>query len=291
MNRREVIIGVAACGLFGESPSIGRCAEAKAPSAAMPPSVGWPEISNTGVPSDVKLARSKAVNIDRDGAVIDSLDIDGMVNVNASNVTLKRCRIRAASFWVVKIKKGATGVTVEDCEIDGVGSNNDGSNGILGSGVFKRNNIYNVENGVTLDGGAPSVIMDNYIHDLLASGSPHYDCIQIDGGVSDVIIRHNTAINEYIQTSAVMIDNYFGPISDILVENNLLIGGAFTIYVDGQFNANPISNVRIINNHMGSGHWGVNAFNKTAPVFEGNVNDGLLQLKSVRRTAGASDVK
>lgn len=289
MNRREVILGAVSFGLYGEG--VGRGAEAKEPAVPKSRLTGWPDVSNTGVPSDTKLAPSKALTIDRDGVVIESLDIDGMVNVNASNVTLRRCRIRVASFWVVKIQKGATGVTVEDCEIDGVGSNNDGSNGILGSGVFQRNNIFNVENGVTLDGGAPTVIMDNYIHDLLASGSPHYDCIQIDGNVSDVVIRHNTAINDYIQTSAVMIDNGFGPISNILVENNLLIGGAFTIYVDGQFNASPITNVRILYNHMGTGHWGVNAFNKTAPVFEGNVNDGLDQLKSLRRTIKASSLK
>jgi len=126
---------------------------------------------------------------------------------------------------------------------------------------------------------------------MMASGSPHYDCIQIDGGVSDVVIRHNTAINQFDQASAVMIDNYFGPIADILVENNLLIGGGFTIYVDGQFNSNPISNVRIVHNHMGRGKWGVTAFNKTAPVFEGNVNDGLMQLTSLRRNAGAPDAK
>ncbi len=40
-------------------------------------------------------------------------------------------------------------------------------------------------------------------------------------------------------SSAVMIDNYFGPISNITVDNNLLVGGGDTIYVDGQGNASP----------------------------------------------------
>ena len=99
-------------------------------------------------------------------------------------------------------------------------------------------------------------IQDNYIHDLKATQAPHYDGIQLDGGVSNVIIRHNTVINDYGQTSAVMIDNYFGPISNITVDNNLLVGGGYTIYVDGQFNGGSITGVSITNNHMGQGYLG-----------------------------------
>jgi hypothetical protein len=279
MNRRELVAGMAAFGLCGEG----------ATSAFGAPAAGWPDLSNTGAPSGARLAASKALEIGLAGEVVEALEIDGTVAINASNVTLRRCRIRAASFSVVRIKTGVTGVTIEDCEIDGVGSNNDGCNGIQGSGVFRRNNIHHVENGVTPDGGGPTVIEDNYIHDLLASGAPHYDCIQIDGGLSDVVIRHNTAINDFTQTSAVMIDNYFGPVSDVLVEDNLLIGGGFTIYVDGHFNANAVTNVRIVHNHMGPGRWGVTAFNRTAPIYEGNVADGRAQLKALRRASGAPD--
>ncbi len=283
MNRREIITGVAAFGFCFDRLTGGLLDGSAAPAAAKPPLEPWPDLSNTGAPSNVKLAPAKALNIGDEGAVVEAFDIDGVVAINASHVTLRRCRIRAASFSVVRIKKGASGVTIEDCEIDGVGKDNDGCNGIQGSGFFRRNNIHHVENGVTLDGGAETVIEDNYIHDLLASGAPHYDCIQIDGGVSDVTIRHNTAINQYVQTSAVMIDNYFGPIANILVENNLLIGGSYTIYVDGHFNANRVWNVRIVGNHMGRGLYGVSAFNRTAPFYSGNVIDGRVQMNTLLR--------
>ena len=285
MNRREVIAGIAAFGLCGESATGARCGEKRAPAAAASPSGGWPDLSNTGSPPDAKLAPSKALNIDSDGAVVEALDIDGAVNINANNVTLRNCRIRAATFSVVRIKAGASGVTVKNCEIDGVGSNNDGSNGIFGSGAFIGNNIHHVENGVAItQGSASTIIENNYIHDLLASGSPHYDAIQIDGDISNVRIRHNTVVNPWTSVSAIMIDNYFGPIADILVENNILVGGGFTIYVDARFNDSAVSNVRIVDNHMGSGRWGVTEFYRTSPVYEGNVNDGRVRLKTLLRT-------
>jgi hypothetical protein len=125
-----------------------------------------------------------------------------------------------------------------------------------------------------VDGTGPTLIQGNYIHDLKASGAPHYDGIQIDGGLTNITITHNTVINSNIQTSAVMIDNYYGSISNVQVDNNLLVGGGYTIYVDGQFGNKSVTDVSITNNHMGRGHFGITNFNKTSPTYKGNVNDG-----------------
>jgi hypothetical protein len=234
---------------------------------------GFPDATNTGVSAGVDLTPYNGdLVINTPGAVISGLDIQGTVFIEAPNVTLEDCQITSASYWVVEITGGNDGVTVQNCTINGVGTG-EGSSGIEGTGTFLNNNIYNVENGITLDGG-DTLIQGNYIHDLLASGSPHYDGIQIDGDVSNVTISGNTVINPWTQTSAVMIDNYFGPISNIFVDNNLLVGGGYTIYVDAQFNNSPVSDVWITNNHMGPGYWGITDFNRTSPVYEGNVNDG-----------------
>jgi hypothetical protein len=231
----------------------------------------WPDETNTGVPAGTALKPSGNLTISVPGTVVTNLEIAGSVEINAPGVRLMNSRVRNAGFDVVRIKPGASGVVIQDCEIDGVGTGNDGSNGIHGSGTFLRNNIKNVENGITLDGGA--TIKDNYIHDLRASGAPHYDGIQIDGGISDVTISHNTVINPHGQTSAIMIDNYFGPIANILVENNRLVGGGYTVYSDGQFRDAPISGVAFVNNRLVKGYWGYHSFVKNAPVWRGNVND------------------
>jgi len=241
----------------------------------------FPDATNTGLPDGVTLLPSGSISIDKPGVTISGLDIKGTVYINAANVTLEDCKITSNAFYIVKIKDGVTGVTVQDCEINGTGANNEGSNGIAGQGTFLRNNIYNVENGITIQGNN-SVIQDNYIHNLKASGSPHYDGIQIDGGVSNVTISHNTVINDYGQTSAVMIDNYFGPVSNVKVDGNLLIGGGYTIYSDGQFTGGSITGVSITNNHIGGAQWGDTYFRGNSPAYSGNVSDG----ESIESTLG-----
>jgi hypothetical protein len=239
--------------------------------APQTPNDTWPDATNTGVPKGMTLKPNGNLWIHEPGSVVSGFDIQGTVDIDAPNVTLKNSRIRGARYAVVLIKQGTLGVVVEDCEIDGVGSGNDGSSGIQGAGTFRRNNIYHVENGFALNGS--SLIEDNYVHDLLASGSPHYDGIQIDGGMSDVTIRHNTIINQYTQTSAVMIDNYFGPISNISVENNVLIGGGYTVYSDAQFNGGPVTGVSFTANRLGKGKWGYGSIVKNTPVWRDNVDN------------------
>lgn len=246
----------------------------------------WPDASTTGVPAGVTLSPSGDIVVTQAGAVISGLNIQGTVYIDAPNVTLENCKITSASFAVVQIASGVTGAVVQNCDINGVGSGNDGSSGILGQGTFVANNIYNVENGIAVEGA--STIKDNYIHNLLASGSPHYDGIQIDGGVSNVTIEHNTVINTFTQTSAIMIDNYFGPISNINVDNNLLAGGGYTVYSDAQFSGGSISGVSFTNNHMASGSWGVTDFNQNSPTYTGNVNDGATVVARLNTPANDS---
>lgn len=244
----------------------------------------WPDAGDTGPPPGLALKPSGELIVTQPGAVISGLDIRGMVTIKAPNVTIVNCRITAASFSVVQIPADVTGTTVKTSEIDGVGHDNAGSNGINGQGTFIGNNIHHVENGVNVTG--PSLIRDNYIHDLRASGTPHYDGILIDGG-HDVATLHNTIINDHAQTSAVMIDNYFGAVSNIKVDNNILSGGGYTVYDGADFNKTPVTGVSFTNNHMESGHWGYTDFSGDTPVYSGNVNDGAALIAKLNTPANA----
>ncbi|MDF0494644.1 hypothetical protein [Bradyrhizobium yuanmingense] len=232
----------------------------------------WPNETNTGVRPDVKLTPSGDLVADQAGATISRLDIAGRVYIKAPNVTLMDSRVTSASFYIVRIAPGVTGTVIRNCEINGVGSGNDGSYGIVGQGTFIGNNIYNVENGIGVS-GSDTLIQGNYIHDLLASGSPHYDGISIDGGNSNIVIRNNTVINTHTQTSAIMIDNYFGPISNIEVDGNLLIGGGYTVYSSAQFNGGTVNGVSFTNNRMGRGRWGYSSIVKNVPIWRDNVDN------------------
>ncbi|WP_404534692.1 Ig-like domain-containing protein [Bradyrhizobium ottawaense] len=218
------------------------------------------------------------------GAVISGLNIQGTVTIEAPNVTLENCKITSDSWFIVNC--ASTGAVVKNCEINGLGGTS-GNVGINGEGTFIGNNIYNVENGINVAGSnsGSTLIENNYIHGLKAAGSPHYDGIQIDGGVSNVTIEHNTVINENGSVSAIMIDNYWGPISNISVDNNLLAGGGFTVYSADSFSGGSVTGVSFTNNHMASGQYGYTSFYTTNPTYTGNVYDGSTLLATLNTSA------
>ncbi|MGY3034422.1 hypothetical protein ACVIIV_003592 [Bradyrhizobium sp. USDA 4354] len=253
----------------------------------MATTTAWPDATNTGVSAGVTLTPYYGdLVINTAGAVISGLDIHGSVYINAPNVTLENCKVTTDAFYAVRVATGVTGAVIQHNEINGVGSGNDGDYGIMGQGTFIANNIYNVENGIGVDGGN-TLIQDNYIHDMIASGSPHYDGISIDGNNYDITIRHNTVINDHTQTAAIMIDNYFGPVSNVVVDNNLLYGGGYNIYSSAQFNGGSVTGVSITNNHMGGGYWGPTAFTGNSPVYTGNVDDSASLISTLNTSANS----
>lgn len=238
---------------------------------------GFPDAKSAGFPDGVILTASGDVNVTKAGTVINALDVKGTIWIMADNVTVQNSRITSTDWTGIWIKPGVTGTVVKDNEILNVGSSKDGANGIFGSGTFLRNDIHDVENGINVTG--TSLIQDNYIHDMNAPnvrigtvwGGPHYDGIEINGGVSDVVIRHNTIINDNGQTSAVMINNDFGPVSNVKVDGNFLAGGGYTLYSDGSFSStDKISGVEFTNNELGQGHWGYYYFKGNTPLLSNN---------------------
>jgi serralysin len=234
---------------------------------------GFPDATTTGAPAGVALTPSGGLTINTPGVVIEGLDIQGMVTINANNVTLKNSKVAAGGWAVINITSGRRGVVIQDCEINGLSA--EGVRGISGQGTFLRNNIHHTEDGIYLSGSDISftLIQDNYIHDLQSNWSgPHYDGIATDGHVSNVTIRHNTVINSHNQTSAVMLSNYFGSVMNVTVDNNWLEGGGYTVYSDGQFNGGTISGVSFTNNYLVKGQYGYVSIRNNTPVWQGNVD-------------------
>ncbi|MRK00829.1 hypothetical protein GEV27_04775 [Aeromicrobium sp. S22] len=235
------------------------------------PSGGIASVATTGVPAGTDLTAAKGdVNITKDGTVIDGRDISGNIWIDADDVTIKNSRVAGGGFSVIQVKSGSKNVTITDVEIDGMGVQA-GAMGIMGPATVTGADISGVENGLTP--GSGSVLKGNYVHDLKSPGSPHYDGIQIDGGLSNITVTGNYVdLHEHSQTSAVMIDNYFGPISNIKVDGNRLIGGGYTVYSDGQFSGGPITGVSFTNNQLGKGRYGYASIVGNDPVWSGNVD-------------------
>ena len=100
---------------------------------------------------------------------------------------------------------------------------------------------------------------DSYIHDLYNSAEAHTDGIQFAAGhsstarscagVLNVTIRHNTiygmGADGSFGTSAIISNS--GGDTNVLIENNLLAGGAYTLYCEQRATG---VNYRVLNNRF-----------------------------------------
>jgi hypothetical protein len=225
--------------------------------------------------------------INTPGTVIEGLNITGSVIINAANVTLKNCSITSSDYDVVLVKPGITGAVVENCNINNQSS---GGQGIAGQGTFLNNNIQNAADGIDVRGDN-TVIQGNYIHNMSGTSGSHLDGIQADGGFSNLTINHNTVINEQGQTSAVMLDNYWGPIDKVAITDNLLVGGDYSVYINevaqGQNPGGKVTNVTFENNHLGAGTYGTLDLRTELgdqPTISGNIDDGRTLAQSLTTT-------
>lgn len=188
---------------------------------------GYPDETNTGVPSGVSLTSSGSITVTQNGAIIQGLDISGQIVINADNVTIRNCRITSGDYY--PIDYGRTGLLVEDTEI--IGLSYTVTAGIsFDSYTARRVNIHGTADG--LKANANVLIEDCYIHDLIydAAHDTHNDGVQTTGG-SSVTLRHNTIklSTTPMANAAIQIGTENGSNSNWLVTNNLLDGGGWIV--------------------------------------------------------------
>ncbi|MGF9764874.1 hypothetical protein AAII07_58400 [Microvirga sp. 0TCS3.31] len=237
--------------------------------------MSFPTAANTGVSSGVTLTPSGSIIVTEAGTILDGLNITGSVIIRANNVTLKNSNVTSGGYYGIRVDTGYTGAHVINCDIDGRGQGI-GSHGIQGSGTFIGNEIRGFENGITINAGT-STIRSNYIHNLAAQGSPHFDGIQVQGGQNGVLIENNTIILTSSQTGAIFLQSYFGNINNVMIRNNYVDGGGYTMYFDGSKNTTyRMTDITWQDNYNGRGYWGHEYIKADAagnlPTRIGNVN-------------------
>jgi hypothetical protein len=193
--------------------------------------------------------------------------IMGCVRVTAPGVVIRNSKIlcERPGTYVVDSSDGAysgTPLLVEDSEVActtrGVGTSGPGTAFGEANITVRRTSIYGCENG--FDVNQRITIEDSYIHDMYnGPGDPHTDGIQMAAshlengswvrGAKDVVIRHNTIYgmgdDGSFGTSAI-ISNPGGD-TNILIEHNLMAGGAYTLYCEGGSRG---TNYRVLNNRF-----------------------------------------
>jgi hypothetical protein len=266
---------------------------------------GYPDATNTGVPTGTVLRAVPGqvksgpgwhwdprgwLVATKSGAVISDISVNAAISVNAPNVTIKDSYINCTggcNFNIIirdrstSASPSANNTVVEDSTI--VDTSRRSAVGIDAENVrntrILRNNISGEGAGILLSEGS-STIKGNYIHDLAICCGYHNEDFQTMAG-GNVTITHNTLFNQNDQTSVLQVTQDFGPESNVTINNNLLAGGGWSIYGGdtGQGMSRPATGIRITNNRLGTiffrrcGFFGwVTAFNR--PRGLGNVMRG-----------------
>ncbi len=213
----------------------------------------FPNDSNTGIPSGIALTVITGdMTITTPNTVISGKDILGCVDVHAPGVVIRNSKIACSSGYAVYSHTDYSGtpLLIEDSEIH---CNNTNATAIGDTNIIvRRANIHGCENGFDMDGDIS--VVDSYVHDLTQSGTdPHTDGIQITDVGHNITISHNTiyAFTRYSDgrvvngTSAIISPST--NISNILIEKNLMAGGAYTLYCRQNGKGN---NYQVIGNHF-----------------------------------------
>lgn len=288
--------------------------------AQQPSKCGYPDATNTGpntgtltsVPaqatsgpgwkwdSNLKVVRTTAA-----GAVMKNLDIAGQVVIDHPNALLTDSRVSACGGSsdndVIAIRYRSSDAsyrgsdaTIQRNELIGTPAGcthraRSGIRDIYGAApnvVVQGNDISGTGNGITIEYNG--TITDNWIHDLGHLPGDHHSGISTHGGALQVTVRHNTALLANTSTSgggglsaALTIYADFGHAQNTTLEDNLISGGAYTIFGgnsgDGYDASKPATNIKILGNRFVCGDWvyGPIAFYKagTGNELSGNYCD------------------
>ena len=257
------------------------------PNYASMDACGFPSPDTTGVPAGTTLTPSGSITASTPGQVISDLQINGSIDVTASNVVIKDDDIASNSqTGAIRIESGVTGVQVEYDTIhgtDGTGSGN------LQAAVYNTN-YSDAANAVTIDHvdfyngqrimHGPGTLTNSFCLDNVAVSGAHYECVYEGGG--GVVINHNTLLTAFTQTAAVFVSTDFAALTDVQITNNLLAGGGYVIYGDATNEHNyGIQSEEITGNYFSalyypdSGYYGPDdgEYLPSVAVWSDNVND------------------
>lgn len=184
----------------------------------------FPGANCTGVPNGTTpILVNGDVTLSTPGMVYDARDVTGTIYVQADNITIKRTIARQG----IQIRgwEGVKGLVIEDSEIGPV-TGSGGDDGIAFSDyTCRRCDIHGFSDGAKINGNV--LIEDSWVHDLFIKEGDHADGLQNYNGNGNVTIRHSSiTLGTGANAAIFMADN---PSGTMLIENNLLSGGQYTL--------------------------------------------------------------
>jgi hypothetical protein len=245
--------------------------------AAKPSSCGYPDATNTGVPAGTALkavpgqltsgpgwsynASTSTVTVTAKGTVLSGLAITGTLQISASNVTVKNVQVTTGGNFGISLAH-TTGVTIQNSTISGLnaaaGRVSYAIDDVYGDStamIIKANNISSFRTAIQVSTGQ---VDSNYIHDPGFVAGDHTNGIYVNGGSQSLMIWNNTIFDSMGQTDAINLDagtpGPSAPVANKTISDNLLAGGAYTIY-GGAASGSPTSNIVIQDNRFGQNYY------------------------------------
>ena len=276
-GRAAAVLGVAAlaaASALAVGGTAGRADAAVATNcAAKPSSCGYPDATNTGVPAGTALkavpgqltsgpgwtwnASTGTVTVTAKGTVLSGLAITGTLQISASSVTVKNVQVTSGGNFGISLAH-TTGVTIQNSTISGQNSTTgrvsyaiDDVYGDSTGMIIKANNISSFRTAVQVSTGQ---VDSNYIHNPGYVAGDHTNGIYVNGGTQPLMIWNNTIFDSMGQTDAINLDagtpGPSTPVASKTISDNLLAGGAYTLY-GGAAGGSPTSNIVIQDNRFG----------------------------------------
>lgn len=227
---------------------------------AKPSACGYPDETNTGpMGATFTTIRNGNVTFTQPG-VYSNVLVNGCVNINASNVRLEKSKVQGCGGpYAVRLGAGVTGVQITQVEVVMQGHQK-GISLPAPAGAFIVRQAYVHGDGDCFGNTAWTEVRDSYCTIGPAGGdgphAPNYfdtsgtwcdddhrDGMEI-GATTHTAFIHNTVRVPCGQTSAVQIDAWNGSARDIVISNNLMAGGAWTVYDDSRATGVQITNNR-----------------------------------------------
>jgi hypothetical protein len=199
---------------------------------AVPPTSGiptsFPDASTTGPRDGHTLAPSGSLTITQPGTVVADLYVDGCIDVKTTGVTITDVVVDCSrATTAINVSNGAT-ATIQYTQING--------NGVVSAAVgFSGYTLSHVEISNVKDGprmNSDVQVLDSWIHGLVRTSDSHNDALQTTGG-TNIVVRGNTlqpfdGVDDPMN-AAVMIGSENQPLRNVVIENNYLDGGNYTI--------------------------------------------------------------
>jgi hypothetical protein len=272
----------------------------------VPHTCGFPDSTNTGVPAGMALesvpsqvssgpgwywnAAYSELIVKGNGTMLSGLHIQGSLDIQASNVTVKDVQVVTAGSFGISLRH-TTGVTIENSTVSGQNLTTGRVNSAISDVycdstgmVIKDNNISHFRIGIQM---ATGLVEGNYLHDPGYINGDHTDGIMAVGTTEPMTVENNTVLIDLGQTDAITLgaSSPGQAVANKTVVGNFLAGGGYSIY-GGLGKNNPTSNIVITGNRFSqlyfpkAGQYGpVAHFDPTATgnVWSGNVYDATGQ--------------